>query len=161
MQQKDQTERMLYFNYIVKDSGWLCCLYIRRPTSFQHLRAAAKSKALELCAISSARGSNCLWCFSPQCFMNSILQCLSNTHSLRDYCLHNSHRRDLNNNSRTNTALMEGERGATQPPRVQNKPFSQLDHTHSLFTSRLDLHLSEQADWFVFVVLERLLECFF
>ncbi|XP_026780392.1 ubiquitin carboxyl-terminal hydrolase 2a isoform X2 [Pangasianodon hypophthalmus] len=41
------------------------------------------------------------------CFMNSILQCLSNTHSLRDYCLHNSHRRDLNNNNRTNTALME------------------------------------------------------
>ncbi|KAI7800825.1 ubiquitin carboxyl-terminal hydrolase 2a isoform X1 [Triplophysa rosa] len=41
------------------------------------------------------------------CFMNSILQCLSNTQSLRDYCLHNSHRRDLNNNNRTNTALME------------------------------------------------------
>ncbi|XP_058270152.1 ubiquitin carboxyl-terminal hydrolase 2a isoform X3 [Hemibagrus wyckioides] len=41
------------------------------------------------------------------CFMNSILQCLSNTRSLRDYCLHNSHRRDLNNNNRTNTALME------------------------------------------------------
>ncbi|XP_076023983.1 ubiquitin carboxyl-terminal hydrolase 2a isoform X2 [Genypterus blacodes] len=41
------------------------------------------------------------------CFMNSILQCLSNTHNLRDYCLHNAHRRDLNNNSRTNTALME------------------------------------------------------
>ncbi|KAI1903289.1 hypothetical protein AGOR_G00025670 [Albula goreensis] len=41
------------------------------------------------------------------CFMNSILQCLSNTHDLRDYCLHNSHRRDLNNNSRANTALME------------------------------------------------------
>ncbi|KAI1890188.1 hypothetical protein AGOR_G00171110 [Albula goreensis] len=40
------------------------------------------------------------------CFMNSIIQCLSNTHNLRDYCLHNSHRRDLNNNSR-NTALME------------------------------------------------------
>uniref|UniRef100_A0A673WYZ0 Ubiquitin carboxyl-terminal hydrolase 2 n=1 Tax=Salmo trutta TaxID=8032 RepID=A0A673WYZ0_SALTR len=40
--------------------------------------------------------------------MNSILQCLSNTHNLRDYCLHNSHRRDLNKNSRTNTgALME------------------------------------------------------
>uniref|UniRef100_A0A8C6WL53 Ubiquitin carboxyl-terminal hydrolase 2 n=1 Tax=Neogobius melanostomus TaxID=47308 RepID=A0A8C6WL53_9GOBI len=48
-----------------------------------------------------------LLCFSLQCFMNSILQCLSNTHSLRDYCLHNCHRRDLNNNSRTNTALME------------------------------------------------------
>lgn len=41
------------------------------------------------------------------CFMNSILQCLSNTQSLRDYCLQNSHRRDLNNNNRTNTALME------------------------------------------------------
>ncbi|KAG7484829.1 hypothetical protein MATL_G00054670 [Megalops atlanticus] len=41
------------------------------------------------------------------CFMNSILQCLSNTHDLRDYCLQNSHRRDLNNNSRANTALME------------------------------------------------------
>ncbi|KAJ8343092.1 hypothetical protein SKAU_G00330200 [Synaphobranchus kaupii] len=41
------------------------------------------------------------------CFMNSILQCLSNTHDLRDYCLHNCHRQDLNNNSRANTALME------------------------------------------------------
>lgn len=48
------------------------------------------------------------FCLFLQCFMNSILQCLSNTHSLRDYCLHNSHRRDLNNNNRTNTALMEG-----------------------------------------------------
>lgn len=46
--------------------------------------------------------------------MNSILQCLSNTQSLRDYCLHNSHRRDLNNNSRTNTALMEGECASAQ-----------------------------------------------
>uniref|UniRef100_A0A665VFE8 Ubiquitin carboxyl-terminal hydrolase 2 n=1 Tax=Echeneis naucrates TaxID=173247 RepID=A0A665VFE8_ECHNA len=45
--------------------------------------------------------------YTQTCFMNSILQSLSNTHSLRDYCLHNSHRRDLNNNSRTNTALME------------------------------------------------------
>ncbi|KAJ7990285.1 hypothetical protein DPEC_G00298730 [Dallia pectoralis] len=42
------------------------------------------------------------------CFMNSILQCLSNTADLRDYCLHNSYRRDLSNNSRSNTgALME------------------------------------------------------
>ncbi|KAL0972816.1 hypothetical protein UPYG_G00195070 [Umbra pygmaea] len=42
------------------------------------------------------------------CFMNSILQCLSNTPQLRDYCLHNSYRRDLSSNSRTNTgALME------------------------------------------------------
>ncbi|XP_062328707.1 ubiquitin carboxyl-terminal hydrolase 2a isoform X2 [Osmerus eperlanus] len=41
------------------------------------------------------------------CFMNSILQCLSHTDSLREYCLHNSHRRDLSSTSRTNTALME------------------------------------------------------
>ncbi|XP_064158532.1 ubiquitin carboxyl-terminal hydrolase 2-like [Anguilla rostrata] len=39
------------------------------------------------------------------CFMNSIIQCLSNTRDLRDYCLHNSYRRDLNNSH--NTALME------------------------------------------------------
>lgn len=40
--------------------------------------------------------------------MNSILQCLSNTPELRDYCLRNVHRTDLNNNCRTNAALMEG-----------------------------------------------------
>lgn len=64
-----------------------------------------------------------------QCFMNSILQCLSNTHSLRDYCLHNSHRRDLNNNSRTNTALMEGERRDTQTPRTKTQPAVQICST--------------------------------
>ncbi|XP_039507540.1 ubiquitin carboxyl-terminal hydrolase 2-like [Pimephales promelas] len=41
------------------------------------------------------------------CFMNSVLQCLSNTHDLRDYCLRNSHRTDLNNNCRVKAALME------------------------------------------------------
>ncbi|XP_067826934.1 ubiquitin carboxyl-terminal hydrolase 2-like [Heptranchias perlo] len=41
------------------------------------------------------------------CFMNSILQCLSNTRELRDYCIQNTYRRDLSNRSRTNTALME------------------------------------------------------
>ncbi|XP_077161732.1 ubiquitin carboxyl-terminal hydrolase 2 isoform X2 [Paroedura picta] len=40
------------------------------------------------------------------CFMNSILQCLSNTKELRDYCLQNQHLRDLNNNSRMQMALM-------------------------------------------------------
>ncbi|XP_027021145.1 ubiquitin carboxyl-terminal hydrolase 2 isoform X1 [Tachysurus fulvidraco] len=41
------------------------------------------------------------------CFMNSILQCLSNTHDLRDYCLRNTHRTDLNINCRAKAALME------------------------------------------------------
>lgn len=50
----------------------------------------------------------------PQCFMNSILQCLSNTKELRDYCLQNQYLRDLNNNSRMRTALMSGIRGGGQ-----------------------------------------------
>ncbi|XP_054611860.1 ubiquitin carboxyl-terminal hydrolase 2-like [Dunckerocampus dactyliophorus] len=41
------------------------------------------------------------------CFMNSILQCLSNTPELRDYCLRDVHRTDLNNNSRTSSALID------------------------------------------------------
>ncbi|XP_072342456.1 ubiquitin carboxyl-terminal hydrolase 2-like isoform X3 [Scyliorhinus torazame] len=41
------------------------------------------------------------------CFMNSMLQCLSNTRELRDYCIQNTYRRELHNRSRTNTALME------------------------------------------------------
>ncbi|XP_059812974.1 ubiquitin carboxyl-terminal hydrolase 2-like isoform X2 [Hypanus sabinus] len=41
------------------------------------------------------------------CFMNSILQCLSNTRDLRDYCVQNIYRRELNSQSRTNAALME------------------------------------------------------
>ncbi|XP_036600717.1 ubiquitin carboxyl-terminal hydrolase 2 isoform X1 [Trichosurus vulpecula] len=41
------------------------------------------------------------------CFMNSILQCLSNTRELRDYCLQRLYLRDLNSSSHAHTALME------------------------------------------------------
>ncbi|KAG8141574.1 hypothetical protein E2320_007180 [Naja naja] len=41
-----------------------------------------------------------------KCFMNSILQCLSNTKELRDYCLQSQYVRDLNNNSRMQMSLM-------------------------------------------------------
>uniref|UniRef100_A0A8C3VCC1 Ubiquitin carboxyl-terminal hydrolase 2 n=1 Tax=Catharus ustulatus TaxID=91951 RepID=A0A8C3VCC1_CATUS len=54
---------------------------------------------------SASRCHGFLFCL-PQCFMNSILQCLSNTKELRDYCLQNQYLRDLNNNSRMRTALM-------------------------------------------------------
>ncbi|XP_045693701.1 ubiquitin carboxyl-terminal hydrolase 2 isoform X1 [Phyllostomus hastatus] len=41
------------------------------------------------------------------CFMNSILQCLSNTRELRDYCLQRLYVRDLSHSSNAHTALME------------------------------------------------------
>lgn len=41
------------------------------------------------------------------CFMNSILQCLSNTRELRDYCLQRLYMRDLSHSSNAHTALME------------------------------------------------------
>lgn len=53
--------------------------------------------------------------YLPQCFMNSILQCLSNTKELRDYCLQNQYLRDLNNNSRMRTALMSGNHQPVAP----------------------------------------------
>lgn len=42
--------------------------------------------------------------------MNSILQCLSNTEELRDYCLSNVHRYDLHAsaNAKANATLTEG-----------------------------------------------------
>lgn len=52
--------------------------------------------------------------------MNSILQCLSNTRELRDYCLQRLYMRDLGHTSSAHTALMEGEEpvwvGVAPPP---------------------------------------------
>ncbi|XP_061923878.1 ubiquitin carboxyl-terminal hydrolase 2a isoform X1 [Entelurus aequoreus] len=80
--------------------------FSRSSTSYSSSMSAV-SPSRQTTNSKSAQGLVGLKNLGNTCFMNSILQCLSNTHSLRDYCLHNLHRKDLNNNSRTNTALME------------------------------------------------------
>lgn len=60
--------------------------------------------------------------------MNSILQCLSNTRELRDYCLQRLYMRDLGHTSSAHTALMEGEdRVGVAPPPSQLFGSSGLD----------------------------------
>lgn len=51
--------------------------------------------------------------------MNAILQCLSNTRELRDYCLQRLYLRDLGHSSHAHTALMEGE-----PARTARSPWT-------------------------------------
>ncbi|XP_037361341.1 ubiquitin carboxyl-terminal hydrolase 2 isoform X1 [Talpa occidentalis] len=55
----------------------------------------------------SAQGLAGLRNLGNTCFMNSILQCLSNTRELRDYCLQRLYIRDLSHSSNAHTALME------------------------------------------------------
>ncbi|XP_006739777.1 ubiquitin carboxyl-terminal hydrolase 2 isoform X1 [Leptonychotes weddellii] len=55
----------------------------------------------------SAQGLAGLRNLGNTCFMNSILQCLSNTRELRDYCLQRLFMRDLSHSSNAHTALME------------------------------------------------------
>ena len=63
--------------------------------------------------------------------MNSILQCLSNTRELRDYCLQRLYMRDLGHSSSAHTALMEGEgRGPGRGPAPPQDAFPTLLSLH-------------------------------
>uniref|UniRef100_A0A3P8WGR5 Ubiquitin carboxyl-terminal hydrolase 2 n=1 Tax=Cynoglossus semilaevis TaxID=244447 RepID=A0A3P8WGR5_CYNSE len=74
----------------------------------QHLGLACLSATRSLCSAPTYQlGLVGLRNLGNTCFMNSILQCLSNTPELRDYCLRNIHRTDLNKNRKKKTALME------------------------------------------------------
>ncbi|XP_069080956.1 ubiquitin carboxyl-terminal hydrolase 2 isoform X2 [Pleurodeles waltl] len=79
-----------------------------RPSgNWEKSDALAESSAKDSTNSKSAQGLVGLRNLGNTCFMNSILQCLSNSKELRDYCLQNIYRRDLNQSSRSSTNLME------------------------------------------------------
>lgn len=44
----------------------------------------------------------------PQCFMNAILQCLSNTRDLQEYCIRKEYLLDANGSGKKHCELMDG-----------------------------------------------------
>lgn len=79
----------------------------RPGSSWEKSDALAESSAKDRTNSKAAQGLVGLRNLGNTCFMNSILQCLSNSKELRDYCLQNVYRRDLNHSSRSSTNLME------------------------------------------------------